>query len=88
MAGTSECDRVILITIDSLRRGCLDEMPTLDALATDGAEFRRTFAHSNWTPLSFPSILGPEPVFASSMGHELVSPTLAEHLSDQGIDTV
>lgn len=88
MGGTSECNRVILITIDSLRRDCLDEMPMLSSLAREGVHFQRAFAHSNWTPLSFPSILGPDPVFVRSMDHELGTPTLAEHLSNHGVDTV
>ncbi|RXK47993.1 sulfatase-like hydrolase/transferase [Halorientalis pallida] len=88
MGGTTECNRVVLITIDSLRRDCLDEMPTLRSLASEGVHFPQAVAHSNWTPLSFPSILGPDPVFVRSNDHDLGTPTLAEHLSNHGVETV
>ncbi|WP_299267438.1 sulfatase-like hydrolase/transferase [Halorientalis sp.] len=88
MDGTRWCNRVILVTVDSLRRDCLETMPTLAELARTGTDFERAYAHSNWTPLSFPSILGPDPVFVGSTGHELGTPTLASHLSAHGVETV
>ncbi|NIS33863.1 MAG: sulfatase-like hydrolase/transferase, partial [Actinobacteria bacterium] len=85
-AGT---DNVVLVTIDSWRADALgDHMPEAASLAADGARFDRAFAHGNWTPFSFPSILASRPAFVDT-GDIGVSggTTLAEALSDAGVAT-
>ena len=79
---------VLLVTVDSLRADALRAMPRVRELADSGARFDRAFAHGNWTPFSFPSILGADPVFADSprVGPSR-RPTLAETLERDGVDT-
>jgi len=79
---------VLMITVDSLRPDALRAMPRVRELADRGVRFDRAFAHGNWTPFSFPSILGADPVFTDS---PRVGPsrraTLAETLERDGVDT-
>lgn len=87
---TPAVDNVVLITIDSLRADALDGgfSPILDDLAAEGIAFENANAQGNWTPFSFPSILGSRPVFAESGDIGLASTqTLAERLSDAGVST-
>lgn len=60
-------DGVLLVTVDSLRadaiRGVESTAPTIESLAESGISFENAFAAGNWTPFSFPSILGGKPVF-------------------------
>jgi arylsulfatase A-like enzyme len=79
---------VLLVTVDSLRADALDVMPRVRGLADRGVRFDRAFAHGNWTPFSFPSILGADPVFtdAPRVGPSR-RPTLAESLERDGVDT-
>ncbi|MFC6941415.1 sulfatase-like hydrolase/transferase [Salinirubellus sp. GCM10025818] len=79
---------VLLVTVDSLRADALDVMPRVRGLADRGVRFDRAFAHGNWTPFSFPSILGADPVFADAprVGPSR-RPTLAESLDRDGVDT-
>ncbi|WP_049980867.1 sulfatase [Halolamina rubra] len=85
---------VVLVTVDSLRAdalGAYDDdrtTPVLDGLADRGATFERAFATGNWTPFSFPSIMGSRPVFGDTgrIGVDGAE-TLAETLSDAGFDT-
>ncbi len=83
-----------MITVDSLRADALDldsedtHTPTLRSLADDATVFENAFAQGNWTPFSFPSILGGTPVFAD--GPRIgVGPgaTLAETLQRAGVTT-
>jgi arylsulfatase A-like enzyme len=85
---------VVLVTVDSLRADALGATggdaptPELDRLASSGVVFENAFAHGNWTPFSFPSILGSRPVFAESGGVGLPStPTLAEQFREAGYRT-
>ncbi|MFC7075920.1 sulfatase [Haloarcula halophila] len=81
---------VVLVTVDSLRADALNAgaSPTLDRLADDGVVFEDAIAHGNWTPFSFPSILGSRPVFDEGPSIGVASsPTLAERLSDAGFAT-
>jgi uncharacterized sulfatase len=79
---------VVLVTIDSLRADAIARMPTVDALTDHGTRFTSAFAHGNWTPFSFPSILGSGPVFTDGTGlGPTTGPTLAETLSDAGVAT-
>ncbi|MFC6975921.1 sulfatase [Halomicroarcula sp. GCM10025709] len=81
---------VVLITVDSLRADALGDgaSPTLDRLADEGVAFENAVAHGNWTPFSFPSILGSRPVFDEGPAIGVAStPTLAERLSEAGIAT-
>jgi arylsulfatase A-like enzyme len=84
----------VLITVDSLRADALTgpsasvHAPTLSALADRGTAYENTFAHGNWTPFSFPSIMASRPVFDTAPSLGLPdSPTLAETLSEAGIKT-
>ena len=76
------------MTVDSLRADALRAMPRVRGLAADGVRFDRAFAHGNWTPFSFPSVLGADPVFTDSprVGPSR-RPTLAETLERDGVHT-
>jgi len=92
MTGSPATNSVVLITVDSLRADALggadSPSPVLDSLAEDGVVFENAVAQGNWTPFSFPSIHGSRPVFAESDDIGLAStPTLAERLSEAGIET-
>ncbi|SEA21642.1 Arylsulfatase A [Haloplanus vescus] len=84
----------VLVTIDSLRADAIGpytdeyETPTLSAIADRGTVFENAFAHGNWTPMSFPSILASRPVFADTgrIGVDGAT-TLAEQLQDAGVAT-
>ncbi|MFB6118498.1 sulfatase [Halosegnis sp.] len=86
--GTDDCRGVVLVTVDSLRADVLDVMPNLRSLGDSGSRFERAFATGNWTPFSFPSLLGADPVFTTdgALGPS-DRPTLAETLADAGIQT-
>ncbi|PSQ12188.1 sulfatase [Halobacteriales archaeon QS_5_70_15] len=79
---------VVLVTVDSLRADALGAMPSVRELAEGGVRFDRAFAHGNWTPFSFPSVLGADPVFTDSprVGPSR-RPTLAETLERDGVHT-
>ncbi|MBX0322005.1 sulfatase [Halomicroarcula sp. F13] len=85
-------DNVVLVTVDSLRADALggddSVSPVLDGLAEDGVVFENAMAHGNWTPFSFPSVHGSRPVFDEGADIGVAStPTLAERLSEAGLDT-
>ncbi|MFB6222813.1 MAG: sulfatase [Haloarcula sp.] len=85
-------NNVVLVTIDSLRADALggddSVSPVMDSLAESGVVFENAVAQGNWTPFSFPSVHGSRPVFAESDDIGLAStPTLAEQVSDAGIET-
>jgi len=86
---TGEVAGTILVTVDSLRADAQSraETPTLDRLAERGTEFEHAYAHGNWTPFSFPSILGGSHVFEDDGAIGVASPTLAERLADEGVAT-
>jgi arylsulfatase A-like enzyme len=85
---------VLLVTVDSLRADAVEPgggeyaTPTLSALAERGTVFENAFAHGNWTPMSFPSLLASRPVFADTgrIGVDGAT-TLAERLRDAGVAT-
>ncbi|WP_276271124.1 sulfatase [Haloarcula litorea] len=90
MPGT--VDSVVLVTVDSLRTDAVGGpdgvTPVLDGLREGATVFENAFAHGNWTPFSFPGILGSRPVFAEGPDIGVAStPTLAERLSDAGLRT-
>ncbi|MFB6305201.1 MAG: sulfatase [Haloferacaceae archaeon] len=78
----------VLVTVDSLRSDAVAAdaapTPTFDALAREGTVFETAFAEGNWTPFSFPSLLGSRPVFVDGGLGPGSAPTLAEALSDAG----
>ncbi|GAB6860850.1 sulfatase [Haloplanus litoreus] len=87
---------VLLVTVDSLRADAIEpyggeyDTPTLAALAERGTVFENAFAHGNWTPMSFPSILASRPVFADTGrigvdGDDVT--TLAEQVREAGVAT-
>jgi arylsulfatase A-like enzyme len=90
----STASNVLLVTVDSLRADAVEpfggppDTPTLSALAERGTVFENAFAHGNWTPMSFPSILASRPVFADTgrIGVDGTT-TLAERASDAGVET-
>ncbi|MDZ7702315.1 MAG: sulfatase [Halobacteriales archaeon] len=86
---TARTENVVLVTVDSWRADALgDHMPEASSLAAEGARFDRAFAHGNWTPFSFPSILASRPAFADTGEIGVTGgPTLAETLSDAGFAT-
>ncbi|MFB6126865.1 MAG: sulfatase [Halolamina sp.] len=80
---------VLLITVDSLRADAVGgNTPALDGLKERGTDFRQAYAHGNWTPFSFPSVLGSDEVFADGdrVGPS-TAPTLAERLQAAGVRT-
>jgi arylsulfatase A-like enzyme len=79
----------LLITVDSLRADALGpHTPTLRELAGRGTTFETAVAGGNWTPFSFPDLLGARPVFAdASTPGPAADPTLAEALSAAGVRT-
>jgi uncharacterized sulfatase len=82
-------ETVVLITVDSLRADARHAMPTLQRLAAGGTRFSRAYARGNWTPFSFPSLLGADPVFSEGPRVGPSSrPTLAERLRRAGVGTV
>ncbi|MFC5969794.1 sulfatase [Halomarina salina] len=80
---------VVVITVDSLRADAQHAMPTLQRLADGGTRFTHAYTHGNWTPFSFPSVLGSDPVFTDG---PRVGPsareTVAERLQRAGVETV
>jgi arylsulfatase A-like enzyme len=86
---TGEVAGTLLVTVDSLRADARSraETPTLDRLAQRGTEFEQAYAHGNWTPFSFPSILGGSHVFEDDGAIGVASPTLAERLAASGVQT-
>ncbi|WP_435157740.1 sulfatase [Haladaptatus sp. DFWS20] len=78
----------VLFTVDSLRADALPANGVVSTLGERGTVFENAFAHSNWTPFSFPSILGAKQVFGDSRGIGVADePTLAETLQEAGIST-
>ncbi|WP_284012403.1 sulfatase [Halobaculum litoreum] len=88
-AGEARSRGVLLITVDSLRADALGpHTPTLRELARRGTTFDAAVAGGNWTPFSFPDLLGARPVFAdASTPGPATDPTLAETLSAAGVRT-
>ena len=92
----SPVSNAVLVTVDSLRADAIEpyggeyDTPTLSALAERGTVFENAFAHGNWTPMSFPSILASRPAFADT-GRIGVDgggvTTLAERLQSAGVAT-
>ena len=87
-------ENVVLVTVDSLRWDAIGfrandkRTPEIGRLAETGTVFENAFAHGNWTPFSFPSILGSRSVFAESDDIGLPdSPVLAEVLRNAGVST-
>jgi len=79
----------LLVTVDSFRADAIgSHTPALQSLADRGTVFENAFAQGNWTPFSFPSLLGGRPVFSdgSDIGVGR-GPTLAETLSKHGVET-
>ncbi|WP_251328798.1 sulfatase-like hydrolase/transferase [Haloplanus pelagicus] len=85
---------VLLVTVDSLRADAIEpyggeyDTPTFSAVAERGTVFENAFAHGNWTPMSFPSILASRPVFADTgrIGVDDVT-SLAERVGAAGVAT-
>ncbi len=93
-SGAGPVSAVVLLTVDSLRADELQRpeartvAPTLAGLADRGCSFVDAHATGNWTPFSFPAILGSRPVFAGGEGIGVGrDPTLAEHLDRSGVAT-
>jgi len=90
---TGNISGTVLVTVDSLRADALDGADTRRSgsfadLADRGTTFENAFAHGNWTPFSFPSILGSDHVFAADGDIGVGDgPTLAETLSEVGVET-
>ncbi|WP_248895659.1 sulfatase [Haloplanus halobius] len=85
---------VLLVTVDSLRADAIEpyggeyDTPALADLADRSTIFENAFAHGNWTPMSFPSILASRPAFADTgrIGVDGTT-TLAERLQEAGVAT-
>ncbi|WP_129116977.1 sulfatase [Halegenticoccus tardaugens] len=83
----------VLITVDSLRadavspRSDSEKTPVIGELAERGTVFTNAFAHGNWTPFSFPSILSSSPVFVESGSIGAGARTIAEALRSEGVAT-
>ncbi|QCJ47444.1 sulfatase [Haloprofundus sp. MHR1] len=94
MTTHADISNVVLVTVDSLRSDAISpydsdrHTPVLQELADRGTVFENAFATGNWTPFSFPGLLASRPVFADT-GRIGVSesPTLAETLSEAGVET-
>ena len=90
MGGRPRESGVVLITVDSLRYDAIgpEAAPAISRLNRRGISCEQAFVHGNWTPFSFPSILGPDHVFVGSGGIGLPdAPVLAEVLGADGIET-
>jgi arylsulfatase A-like enzyme len=94
MTADASASNVVLVTVDSLRSDAISHTaddrrtPEIGSLAESGTVFENAFAHGNWTPFSFPSVLASRPVFAESDDIGLPgSPVLAEVLRDAGLRT-
>ncbi len=94
MTAGASASNVVFVTVDSLRSDAISDTaddrrtPEIGRLAETGTVFDNAFAHGNWTPFSFPSILGSRPVFAESDDIGLAgTPVLAEVLRAAGIRT-
>jgi arylsulfatase A-like enzyme len=94
MTGDTAASNVVLVTIDSLRADAISHTagdrrtPEIGRLAESGTVFENAFAHGNWTPFSFPSILASRSVFTDSGDIGLPeTPVLAEVLRDAGFGT-
>jgi arylsulfatase A-like enzyme len=89
-----DASATLLVTVDSLRADGVEfdgdsaTTPTMGRLAERGTVFENAFAQGNWTPFSFPSILGGTPVFTDT---DALGPgrgaTLPSALSDAGVET-
>jgi arylsulfatase A-like enzyme len=87
-----DVDNVVLVTADSLRADAVGaddrRTPEIGAMMESGLVFENAYATGNWTPFSFPAMLGGRPVFAESGEIGLHStPSLPEVLSDAGVAT-
>ncbi|MGI0090252.1 MAG: sulfatase, partial [Nitrososphaerales archaeon] len=91
----SDCDAIILITIDSLRKDHLAcygyngvDTRFIDALSTGGIRFENAFSHGGETPESFPSLMCscPPPIRLQDRGVN-GRKTLAKLLKETGFDT-
>jgi len=94
MTGVGGASNVVLVTVDSLRSDAVSDTaddrqtPEIGRLAETGTAFENAFAHGNWTPFSFPSILTSRPVFAESGDIGLPdTATLAEAVREAGLRT-
>ena len=93
MTAADDLSATVLVTVDSLRADALggdaaDHAPAIASLARRGTTFENAFAHGNWTPFSFPSLLGARHVFADDDDIGVAdAPTLAETLADAGVST-
>ena len=94
VTGPRTADGTVLVTIDSLRADALSgpdvrrRAPVVSSLAADATVFENAFAHGNWTPFSFPSILASKPVFTADAGIGVrEATTLASALSAAGVET-
>ncbi len=92
----TEATKTVLVTVDSLRADAVEHdpesevTPVLGELSSRSTStvFENAFAHGNWTPFSFPSILASRSVFSDSRNIGAPeTPTLAEALSREGIST-
>ncbi|MEF8757716.1 MAG: sulfatase [Halobacteriales archaeon] len=79
----------LLVTVDSFRADAIgSHTPALQSLADRGTVFENAFAQGNWTPFSFPSLLGGRPVFSDGPDIGVgTGPTLAETLSKHDVET-
>jgi len=77
------------VTVDSLRADALGTgvAPAIERLRDRGTAFGSAFAHGNWTPFSFPTVLGADHVFAVDGTIGVGEPTLAERLAESGVTT-
>jgi arylsulfatase A-like enzyme len=89
MTGTHRPRAVVLVTVDSLRADALGTgvAPAIERLHDRGTAFGSAFAHGNWTPFSFPAVLGADHVFAEGGTIGVGEPTLAERLAESGVAT-
>lgn len=95
--GESPATATVLVTVDSLRADVVHSSiaeatpltPSIDQLGNRGTEFDHAFAAGNWTPFSFPSLLGATPVFTDGPSLGVGSPpTLAETLAAEDVTTI
>ncbi|MFO7792365.1 MAG: sulfatase-like hydrolase/transferase [Candidatus Saliniplasma sp.] len=78
---------ILLITVDSLRRDSIRNMPTLNSFAKDHSHFTRAYTNGPSTPFSFPSLFNrnydpiEDPI-------KIREPTLTEDLNNHGYETL
>lgn len=90
----SGIERVLLVTVDSLRADHVGHLsdgetltPAIDEFASQGTAYRQAMSHGPTTYLSFPSLLTGRHALTNPAFPHLRGPTIQHHLASTGYDT-